>query len=399
MRSLGGGPDACSQTHRRKATTRRRDLVLKRYDQGSPKGRLRCLERLVRLYFEELKRTVHWASGWKLGRDRRRFVLGREDLAALGIFTMADVLENDWDGCAEHIVCKNEDTRESCVLHFCDGKLRPLGLGQSFKETNRVEVIYCQEDPEHVPSAVIYMEMNRLYGLLEFALKEAGVQWRGTPNFRQRRDGVELLEYIEVKQLDSAEVLVDIEECRRGYQADLETVWRTMHRQEQPAAAHPSTSEKMSRKEANAKARQLLEEDPTFRDKTLAEWAKAIGCSTGLVPKLPAWKAVMQETGRGRKNKAPSTPQQPIPLTDKLHAVTDGGACDPRQIVETDEIMEKLITAASPGEKTRLEHLTFEERRSLAETVAQQQHDAEVSPLEDDPPDKPAQRTRTRKTL
>ena len=52
---------------------------------------------------------------------------------------------------------------------------------------------------------------------------------------------------------------------------------------------------RMSKKNASTKARELLESDSSFAEKSVREWAKAIGCSPGLVPKLPAWKAIMEQ--------------------------------------------------------------------------------------------------------
>ena len=49
----------------------------------------------------------------------------------------------------------------------------------------------------------------------------------------------------------------------------------------------PSRAERISRDEANRKARELLDADPTFRDNGQRKWAKAIGCSAACLLPSP----------------------------------------------------------------------------------------------------------------
>src|SRR5262249_11683120 len=58
------------------------------------------------------------------------------------------------------------------------------------------------------------------------------------------------------------------------------------------AAAKPGkhTGPGMTRKEANDKAIALAKADRFFVQRSLREWADAIGCSEGLVPKLDLWQ-------------------------------------------------------------------------------------------------------------
>ena len=63
-----------------------------------------------------------------------------------------------------------------------------------------------------------------------------------------------------------------------------------------------SATRGMSVPEANMKARELADADPTFVSKTADKWAKEIGCSKSTVHKTTVWKLTMEQTGRGRKN-------------------------------------------------------------------------------------------------
>lgn len=62
---------------------------------------------------------------------------------------------------------------------------------------------------------------------------------------------------------------------------------------------------RITKDEANAKARQLAESDPNFTNKTQKEWAEAIGCSSALVHKLPFRQAIMER----RRTKSPVQPK------------------------------------------------------------------------------------------
>lgn len=109
----------------------------------------------------------------------------------------------------------------------------------------------------------------------------------------------------------------------------------------------------MSCEEANAKARELLKADAAFADKSQRDWSREIGCSVGLVCKLPMWRAVMKRRPKGRKPKA-------VALTDKLEAT----------IGKDDEALQDLI--------------------------GEQQADDEPSPLEDDDPGSTPKRVKVR---
>src|SRR5262249_20575463 len=90
----------------------------------------------------------------------------------------------------------------------------------------------------------------------------------------------------------------------------------------------------MSAEEANRRAVKLAEANPSFaREPRLRQWAKAIGCSAGLVVKLPFWRATMEQTGRGRKDNVPAP--KVVSLTRDLEAVTGEG--------DRDEELKRLI--------------------------------------------------------
>lgn len=151
--------------------------------------------------------------------------------------------------------------------------------------------------------------------------------------------------------------------------------------------------------EANVKARELLDSDADFRDKGQREWAKAIGCSVGLVANLPAWRAIMEETGRSRKTAANASERpKAVSLTRTVLAMT-GENQDPSEIVATDEIMRRLMEVALPKERARLHNLTLEQRREMANAYEAQQRDIEPSPLDKDGGDRPPQRVKIHKRL
>jgi hypothetical protein len=108
-------------------------------------------------------------------------------------------------------------------------------------------------------------------------------------------------------------------------------------------AKSPGPRARRGKREANVQARGDLKEHPTA---TAREVAGGIGCSLGLVPQLPAWKAVQEQRAKGRKPKSSRT----VRLTTKL---------------------EKAVGT---------------EDEPLAKLIAEQQADAEPSPLEGDSP-------------
>jgi hypothetical protein len=104
-----------------------------------------------------------------------------------------------------------------------------------------------------------------------------------------------------------------------------------------------ATRSKVTKDEANIKARRFLKDNPLANVRDLA---KGIGCSTGLVSALPAWRAVKEERDKGRQPRKSAV----VSLTPKL------------------------------GQVAGIEDKT------LADLIYEQEADAEPSPLQEDPP-------------
>jgi hypothetical protein len=87
----------------------------------------------------------------------------------------------------------------------------------------------------------------------------------------------------------------------------------------------------MNVKQANDKARKLAKRDPSFLDRSQREWANAIGCSKGLVGKLPLWQKNRERLNEAAKDKPQAA--KAATLTDDLMAVT-GDKAHGRAVVD-----------------------------------------------------------------
>jgi hypothetical protein len=114
-------------------------------------------------------------------------------------------------------------------------------------------------------------------------------------------------------------------------------------------AGRSDPKQRMSAAEANRKAMELAKADRFFVQRSLREWAHAIGCSDGLVSELPLWKETMNLTGRGIKGKAPAP--KAVGLTDDVEAVAGEGK--PNDVL--DQVIVKEDTARA---KARWEALS-----------------------------------------
>lgn len=74
---------------------------------------------------------------------------------------------------------------------------------------------------------------------------------------------------------------------------------------------HPPS--RITKSEANVRARAFLQENPTA---TVRQLAIGVGCAIGLVPKLTAWQAVNEERKKGRAPKSPGV----VSFTPKLES-------------------------------------------------------------------------------
>ncbi|MHB1035123.1 MAG: hypothetical protein ACYC35_28770 [Pirellulales bacterium] len=104
----------------------------------------------------------------------------------------------------------------------------------------------------------------------------------------------------------------------------------------------PKRGRGMPREEANRRAIPYLKEHPFA---TAPEVSKAIGCSQGLVPKLPAWQALQRARRAGRKPKA-------VGLTDRVLAATPAAPAD------HNAEMGRLIAEQEVDDKTDRVHPT-----------------------------------------
>jgi hypothetical protein len=129
------------------------------------------------------------------------------------------------------------------------------------------------------------------------------------------------------------------------------------------ATGKANSTPRMTRQAANAKAMELAKADPSFVQRSLREWADAIGCSEGLVANLPFWRETMKQTGRGKEGSVPAP--KAISLTSNLEAVTGEGGRD-------------------------------EQLKSL---IAEQEADREPSPVDDDAPGSPPRKVYHKKRL
>jgi hypothetical protein len=129
--------------------------------------------------------------------------------------------------------------------------------------------------------------------------------------------------------------------------------------------ASPTRPSRVSRAEANVKAREYLEHhkrrESSAKPVSVRELAEAIGCSPGLAAKLEAWKAVQEQ----REKRNPTTKRKAAPLTEKV--------------------------LGDAGQKERAE--------ALHRLVDEQCADFEPSPLENDPPADPPLRVKARKEV
>jgi hypothetical protein len=181
------------------------------------------------------------------------------------------------------------------------------------------------------------------------------------------RDAYRLLRHLRDQGRTTAE---DDEELGRAYTPhDALIVLRRVRdrlialRQSAPQARKATAAAKRKRmtvEEANQRAVQLAKAKRTFVLCSLREWAEAIGCSTGLVPKLPLWQKTMKRTSQSRADRT-SVPKV-VHTSESLDAVTGEG--------DRDEVLNRLI--------------------------AEQEADKEPSSLDNDPPDSRPKRVRSR---
>jgi hypothetical protein len=124
----------------------------------------------------------------------------------------------------------------------------------------------------------------------------------------------------------------------------------------------------MTVKQANDKARKLAKREPSFLDRSQREWANAIGCSKGLVGKLPLWQKNRERLNEAAKHKTQAA--KAVALTDDLMAVTGdqahGRAVVDKLIDEEDTVLAKQMWEESTRNRAWEDLSPEEQRREVA---------------------------------
>jgi hypothetical protein len=108
--------------------------------------------------------------------------------------------------------------------------------------------------------------------------------------------------------------------------------------------------------EANIRARDILKQAPNL---TAKELAKKVPCSVGLIPKLSAWQAVMEQRRKGRKPKSPRA----VSFTHETEAVVGEG--DPTLEDLMDEQARDGTADGSIAPLTKCAKSPFTQRREV----------------------------------
>jgi len=149
------------------------------------------------------------------------------------------------------------------------------------------------------------------------------IRGKGDPKSVKRRDVIDQINRM-VKFLDKC-----VEEMIQGIKAKKAgDIREPLRKAEQ--------GEKITKDEANVRARQLLKETPTW-DWTCRKLAKLIPCPLAWIPYLPVWRAY-HEKRKELRSKTIKT----VSLSDELEAVLGEG--------EKDEVLKQLI-AEQEGEE------------------------------------------------
>jgi hypothetical protein len=124
-------------------------------------------------------------------------------------------------------------------------------------------------------------------------------------------------------------------------------VWRgTVEMREVESQEPDSTRPKraLTVEEANEKAKKMAKADRSFVHRTQRQWAQALGCSVGLVAKLPLWKLTMKHAGRGKGEKKPKA----VLLSEEGLSMLGEGS--------RDEVLQQLIDEQQRDDKRRKVH-------------------------------------------
>lgn len=190
-------------------------------------ARFRRLQRLVEIYIRMLEWAVHQASDRQVEQDPKWFGFGLEDLAALRLFTIADVYWRDSENVMS-VHCRDEETGRRGFLY--GDSLTPKGGSESlapFREDNSVTSVYFRPKIKCLPSLIVLVDLKQAYTAAEEDLLAVQIQWGGPPLFEDCQDGENLIQYMRRAKLTPEELLRDlgvwktrrienIESARRG---------------------------------------------------------------------------------------------------------------------------------------------------------------------------------------
>lgn len=173
-------------------------------------ARFRRLQRLVQIYIRMLEWAVKQASDPQLRQLVIGFRFDWEDLAALNLFTIADV---DWrdSECVLFIHCRDDETgrRGSLYGESLTSRTGNWSLGP-FREDNTVTGVYFRPKIECLPSLVVFVALKQAYTASEEDLLAVQIQWGGPPLFENCQTGEDLIEYMRRAKLTPEELLRDL---------------------------------------------------------------------------------------------------------------------------------------------------------------------------------------------
>jgi len=206
----------------------------------------------------------------------------------------------------------------------------PMLFDRAFRravELNRgigKDLAYGLSNPGHLETEIsLYLdELNQAAGVAMRPFRENG--WLSRECVFQGGDMASI--WVEDDELRSVEGLFPRSDAMERRLALLAVPGETTSFQSS-VSGRDSQRSRLTKDEANIKARDFLRQHP---DATSRELAKGVGCSTGLVSQLPAWKAVKEQRDKGRQPKKAGT----MALTPKMEQVVGVG----------DEALAKLIS-------------------------------------------------------
>jgi hypothetical protein len=215
---------------------------------------------------------------------------------------------------AEKLVCMVRERRKGSDFYDPEP---PMLFDRAFHravELNRgigKDLAYGLSNPGHLETEISFYldELSQAAGAAMRPFRENG--WQSRECVFQGGDLASI--WVEDDDLQSIEELLPRSDAMERRLALLAVPGGSTSPQLLVSGGHSQRS-RMTKVEANIKARDFLRENPGA---TSRELATGIGCSTGLVSKLPAWQAVKEQRNKGRQPKKAGT----MALTPKMEQV------------------------------------------------------------------------------